>query len=336
MTSMSGGDYGRIRHTFWTDPDIKRVLNPEQKTLLLYFFSSPHRTLIGLYYCPLEYAASETGIELARVREWTAGALSRFVTYDEQTEEILVHRAGKHQVGEHLAEKDHQRKAVVKALQEAHSAKLVRAFLALYPHWNLNVSPPEGGEPVAEAPSEPLPSPSEAKAVSEQVQSITDTLPYGSGGQAADEVIDAEVEIVEDDGVCIPAADEPRPALSLVRSTEWSITPERIGSAPERLTTGAVIGAWAKRQPVDPDATERKKQGAVAKRLVERHSGRDIMLAFAGIETMFRFRDEPWDLFDLERLFSKAKAAAVNHPAVKEARADAELDAALDNLGLAS
>ena len=42
---MSGGDYGRVRHTFWTDPDIKRALSPEQKALLLYFFTSPHRTL---------------------------------------------------------------------------------------------------------------------------------------------------------------------------------------------------------------------------------------------------------------------------------------------------
>lgn len=327
MTSMSGGDYGRIRHTFWTDPDIKRVLNPEQKTLLLYYFSSPHRTLIGLYYCPMEYAASETGLPVERVREWTLGALSRFVSYDEQTEEILVHRAGKHQVGEHLAEKDHQRKAILKAVQGAHSPRLVRRFLELYPHWNLNVSPPEGGEPVEEAPSKPLASPFEAKAVAEQVQSITETLSNESAADAADEFVDAEW--VEDD--------DPTPTGSQVIPFrhEWTITADSLHNIPERLTTVQVLLSWAKRQVVPPDEAEKKKQGAAAKRLAERHSGRDIVLAFAGIETMYRFKDEPWDLFDIEKLFSKAKAAAVNHPAVKAAREDAALDRALNDLGAA-
>lgn len=168
---MAGGDYGRVRHTFWTDPDIKRVLTPEQKTLLLYYFTSPHRTLIGLYYCPLEYAASETGLPLEQVREWTTGALSRFVTYDVQTEEILVHRAGRHQVGDVLAEKDNQRKAIEKACAEAHSATLVRRFLELYEHWSLAVPVP----PEPEAPSKPLASPFEAKAVAVAVTEQEET-----------------------------------------------------------------------------------------------------------------------------------------------------------------
>lgn len=158
---MTGGDYGRIRHTFWTDPDIKRALTPEQKTLLLYYFTSPHRTLIGLYYCPMEYAASETGIPVERVREWTLGALARFVTYDEQTEEIFVHRAGRHQVGEQLSAKDNQRKAVEKALTEAHSQTLVRRFLELYAHWPLTFET----APAPEPPSKGVERGSEAKAV---------------------------------------------------------------------------------------------------------------------------------------------------------------------------
>jgi 5-methylcytosine-specific restriction endonuclease McrA len=87
---MAGGDYGRIRHTFWTDPDIKRVLTSEQKALLLYFFTSPHSNLIGLYYCPLSYAAAEVGLPIEQVRLWTFGALSRFVTYNEASEEVRI------------------------------------------------------------------------------------------------------------------------------------------------------------------------------------------------------------------------------------------------------
>ncbi len=161
---MSGGDYGRVRHTFWTDPDIKRVLNTEQKALLLYYFTSPHRNLIGLYYCPFAYVASETGLTIDRVEEWTLGPLAKFVSYDLATEEILVHRAGKHQIGEVLAEKDKQRTAVVKSCAEVHSAKLLRRFLELYRHWNLAVAVPPDPAPY-DAPSKPLTRPSEAKAV---------------------------------------------------------------------------------------------------------------------------------------------------------------------------
>lgn len=87
---MAGGDYGRIRHTFWTDPDIKRVLTSEQKALLLYFFTSPHSNLTGLYYCPLGYAAAEVGLPIEQVRAWTLGALSAFVGYDEETAEVRI------------------------------------------------------------------------------------------------------------------------------------------------------------------------------------------------------------------------------------------------------
>ena len=141
---MAGGDYGRIRHTFWTDPDIKRSLTPEQKVLLLYWFSSPHSNMVGLFYCPLEYVALETGLPLDKVREWTLGALSRFVSYDEKTEEVLVHRAAKHQITEHLQATDKRLKAIKRSLAEAHSKPLLRAFLTLYADWPLGIeAPPE-------------------------------------------------------------------------------------------------------------------------------------------------------------------------------------------------
>lgn len=144
---MAGGDYGRIRHTFWTDPDIKRSLTPEQKVLLLYWFSSPHSNMVGLFYCPLEYVALETGLPLDKVREWTLGALSRFVSYDEKTEEVLVHRAAKHQITEHLQATDKRLKAIKRSLAEAHSKPLLRAFLKLYADWPLGIEAPPEPEP---------------------------------------------------------------------------------------------------------------------------------------------------------------------------------------------
>lgn len=163
---MAGGDYGRIRHTFWTDPDIKRGLNVEQKALLLYYFTSPHSSLVGLYYCPLEYISVETGIPVERVREATFGPLSKYVTYDEATEEIFVHRAGRHQVGDDLQVKDRRVKAIQKVIAETHSSRLVAKFLELYAHWPLNVE-----NPPPEAPSKPLRSHSSSSAVAVQEQS---------------------------------------------------------------------------------------------------------------------------------------------------------------------
>ena len=156
---MAGGDYGRVRHSFWTDPDIKRPLQPSQKLLLLYFFTNPHSNLIGLYSLPLIYAANETGLRLEDVREWTLGVLARWVTYDESTEEILVHKSAAHQVDTNLKETDNRVKKIVGIVNAAHSKPLASLFLWLYRHWPLGLNAP------TEAPSKPLASPSEAIAV---------------------------------------------------------------------------------------------------------------------------------------------------------------------------
>lgn len=157
---MAQTGYGRVQRGFWTDPDIKRVLTPEQKVLLIYYFTSPHSNMAGLYYCPLSYVADEVGLPLESVREWTLGPLSRFVTYDEWSDEILVHRALIHQVETgQLKEGDKRRKAIEAILHGAHSRRLVRRFLELYADWQFDVPmPPPSGAPSEdqEAPSKPL------------------------------------------------------------------------------------------------------------------------------------------------------------------------------------
>lgn len=145
MNTAAGGEYGIVLHKFWTDPDIKRVLSPEQKSLLLYWFTGPRSNLIGLYYCPLIQVADDTGIPPETVREWTLGPLARFVTYDERTEEVLVHRAGRHRIGETLSQKDNRIKAIQKVLSGAHSDALVGVFLDLYSHWPLGFKRPGPG-----------------------------------------------------------------------------------------------------------------------------------------------------------------------------------------------
>lgn len=70
----------------------------------------------------------------------------------------------------------------------------------------------------------------------------------------------------------------------------------------------ALVGAWISQQSLSPSEHERKKQGAVAKRLAEKFSPFRLAVALLGLEALWEHRDggQPWDLFDLERKISKA------------------------------
>lgn len=184
--------YARVARTFWTDPDIKRRLTPEQKELLLYYFTSPHGNMVGLYYLPLEYAASETGLDLEDIRSWTGDELAAFVSYDEETEEVLVHRAAVHQIGADLKEGDNRVKAVNRILVDAHSHRLVRRFLEIYSAWPL-IDPLPRGRVQEEGPSKaPSQAPSKPDAVADAV-SGTGTEPSSA---VAPEHEDAASEII--------------------------------------------------------------------------------------------------------------------------------------------
>jgi hypothetical protein len=210
---VAGGDYGRVRHTFWTDPDIKRTLTAEQKALLLYFFTSPHSNLIGLYHCPLEYAAVEVGLPAERVREWVQGPLSRFLTYDEETEEVLVHRFARHQVAETLAATDKRMKRVVLDLAAAHSRRLVTTFLSLYSDWDVPFEGPSGsdGSPF-EAPSKDLASPLEGPSKPLRSHSIAEHSSSIAGTNASHSARGADVENSAEESRRANAPDRPTDA----------------------------------------------------------------------------------------------------------------------------
>jgi len=79
-----------------------------------------------------------------------------------------------------------------------------------------------------------------------------------------------------------------------------------------------LVAVWIDQQPSRPSETDIRKQGAAARRLCSSRSAEQIAAAVVGIgQLMPHSKGEPWDLFDLERKFSKAQAAAVNHPQIK-------------------
>ena len=169
---MAGENYRRVVPTFWTDPDVKRKLTRDQKLLLLYFCTSPHSNMIGVYYCPLAYAANETDLPMDDIRRAVAGALAAFLTYDEETEEVFVHALAKHNVGDELTadgkngKPDHRIAGVAKLLEAVHSPRLRRAFLQRYAGpYRLTMPLPDQREAPSEPLASPSPSPSEAIAV---------------------------------------------------------------------------------------------------------------------------------------------------------------------------
>jgi hypothetical protein len=180
---VAGEEYRRIVLTFWTDPEVKRPLTRDQKLLLLYFCTSPHSNMIGLYYCPLAYASNETDIPVEEVRKHVHGPLAKFLSYDEQTEEVFVHALAKHNLGDELTigtdkrtgdpKPDHRIGAVKKLLEACHSTRLVRLFLQKYgERYHLEMPLPDNREAPTEPLASPYPSPSEAKAVTKH--SITE------------------------------------------------------------------------------------------------------------------------------------------------------------------
>lgn len=85
-----------------------------------------------------------------------------------------------------------------------------------------------------------------------------------------------------------------------------------------KIAANDLVAAWIDQQDAKPDQAEIRKQGAVAKRICTNHELPDIVRAFIGIGFLFPYdKGEPWDLFDLERKFSKAKQAILKDPDIK-------------------
>lgn len=133
---MAAEHHAKIVRSFWNDPEIKK-LSRDEAHLMLYLISGPHGNMIGFYGIPLEYAAREAKFTVEEVRRAIAGPLAPFVTYDSTTEEIFVHAAAKHQIGEELrvstaGKEDNRIENVRKLVRAIHSTTLQRLFLVRY------------------------------------------------------------------------------------------------------------------------------------------------------------------------------------------------------------
>lgn len=154
MTWVAERPYTRLYRAFFTDPQITR-LTIGQKLLLVYYFGAPQGNMIGLYHAPFEITATQTGLMVPTVKNWTLYQLTHWVTYDLGTREILVHNGARANVGP-LPWKDLRRKAIERLLVSTHSARLRALFLDLYADWGLEMPIDKGKGRSSEGPSKAL------------------------------------------------------------------------------------------------------------------------------------------------------------------------------------
>jgi hypothetical protein len=169
---VSDEHYGKILHSFWTDPRIKRRLSKEAKLLLCYYFSSPHKNMSGVYHCPVAYVADETGLDGDTVRAGLI-ALEGFLTFDPDTDEVFVHGLAETAIGDELKAGDTKRKALERHLNAVHSSRLLHLFAQRYGRWGLRIPLPDQRNTPAHTPSD-TPSDTRAVAVDEQEKNRTE------------------------------------------------------------------------------------------------------------------------------------------------------------------
>jgi len=96
----------------------------------------------------------------------------------------------------------------------------------------------------------------------------------------------------------------------------------------EKMNAQELVGFWIDQLTTRPPGELIGKQGAAAARMCGKYDRASIVQAAVGIGQLYPYsKGEPWDIFDLEAKFQKALEAANNHPAAKNRKTVAALDA---------
>lgn len=127
-------DYGVVSPKFWIGGTGKALRgNVEAQIVALYLMTSPHANMVGVFYCPLDTIAKESGLSIEGASKGLQSLIEAdFVHFDADTEEVFVLRMAAYQVGEHLEPKDNRCKGVVRELDRVMSDGLRSDFRAIY------------------------------------------------------------------------------------------------------------------------------------------------------------------------------------------------------------
>ena len=142
-------DYSIVSAKFWIGETGKRLRGDRDAQLLaLYFVTSPHAAMSGLYYCPLTYVSQDIGMPADVVFEKLSLLRSvGFCSYDYDSEVVFVVEMARYQVAEKLELRDNRRTSIVREIAKLRTP-LVQLFLDRYAEaFRLDVAvfPPTSG-----------------------------------------------------------------------------------------------------------------------------------------------------------------------------------------------
>lgn len=158
-------DFAMVSPKFWLGETGRalRAQGCEAVIVGLYLLTSPHSNMLGLYYLPTELIARETGLGLEGASKGLRSCIEvEFCSFDEAAQMVWVHEMAAWQVGESLAAADKRCAGVRRAYAEQIESPLLARFYERYAQ-AFHLTESRGIHRGKEAPSKPLPCPSEAR-----------------------------------------------------------------------------------------------------------------------------------------------------------------------------
>lgn len=102
-------EYSKISPSFWIGTTGRQLQEKGVEAMIvgMYLVTSPHANMIGLYYCPIEYIWSDTGLTLQGASKGLRWASEDgFCGYDHATRMVWVYEMAKFQIDESLKPND--------------------------------------------------------------------------------------------------------------------------------------------------------------------------------------------------------------------------------------
>lgn len=96
--------YGTVSPMFWTGKTGRQIRGDiEAQAVCLYLMTSPHSTMTGVFHCPVNYIANDTGIPFEGASKGLRrGCEVGFCSFDEDLDLVWVRNMARFQVGEVL------------------------------------------------------------------------------------------------------------------------------------------------------------------------------------------------------------------------------------------
>ncbi len=156
-------DYSKISSQFWLGRTGKKFRGDvEAQVVALYLLTSPHASMIGIFYCPILYISHETGLTMEGASEGLGRAIEGgFCAYDTPSETVWVHEMARFQIGDSLKPGDKRIVSIQNHWDNLPEGPIKQGFYEKYGSAFSIVSSKPLPSP-SDAPSKPLPSPSDA------------------------------------------------------------------------------------------------------------------------------------------------------------------------------